>query len=125
MAKDTDAYFLQLILSFSSACMQQLGKIANPITGKIERDLDQARYSIDILRMLKSKTEGNLSDEERKTLDKIIYETQINYVDEFEKEKRSKETEESEKPEKADDSKEENNKSEGKAKTAEEDKSEK
>ena len=62
--------------------MQQMGKISSPLTGEIERDLDQARGSIDMLDMLRRKTTGNLSPEEQELLDHVLYELRMNYVDE-------------------------------------------
>jgi hypothetical protein len=53
----------------------------------MERDLDQARISIDMLNMLQEKTDGNLLDEEKRILDRIVYQLQMNYVDELNKEK--------------------------------------
>lgn len=86
MEEDKDrALFAQLVMSFQAAAWQQLGKIKNPLTDKIERNLDQARYSIDILEMLRNKTKGNLSEDEQKFLTHVISELQLNYVDEFTK----------------------------------------
>ena len=77
-----EAIFLSIMYSFHAAAMQQMGKIANPFTGKVERDLDAARGTIDVLNMFQKKTEGNLSDRERRTLLALITELQLNYVDE-------------------------------------------
>lgn len=77
--------FIGLITSFYFACWQQLGKIANPITGKVERNLEQAKYSIDMLIMLREKTKGNLSTDEEKALSETIANLQLNYVDELNK----------------------------------------
>jgi hypothetical protein len=52
-----DPLLLQLILSLQAGAMQQMGKIASPIDGKVERDLKAAQFSIDILDMLDKKTE--------------------------------------------------------------------
>ena len=99
-----DFLFLQLVLTFQNAAWQQLGKIKNPITDKVERDLGQARFSIDILQMLRSRTEGNLQPNEKQFLDKVISELQLNYIDDMSKEvkekEEEKETEKSEKQEK-------------------------
>jgi hypothetical protein len=84
--KDT-ALFMQLVMTFQAAAWQQMGKIKNPITDKIERSLDQARYSIDMLEMLKSKTKGNLSDDELKFVNHVLTELQLNFVDELNKDK--------------------------------------
>ena len=74
--------FLQLISMFQAAAMQQLGKIVDPATGEVDKDLSQAKVSIDILDVLKEKTKGNLTDVEGEFLDKVLFELHMNYVDE-------------------------------------------
>jgi hypothetical protein len=81
-----EALFLSIMYSFHAAAMQQMGKIANPFTGKIERDLDGARGTIDVLLMFHKKTEGNLTDRERRVLTNLITELQLNFVDESKRE---------------------------------------
>ena len=73
---------MQLVAMFQMAAMQQLGKLPNPVTNEIDRDLDQARVSIDMLEMLKQRTEGNRSEAESEVLEKVLFELQMNYVDE-------------------------------------------
>jgi hypothetical protein len=80
-----DPLFLQLILSLQAGAMQQMGKIASPMDGKVERDLKAAQFSIDILDMLDKKMKGNLADEEAKLLGHVLYELRLNYVDEAKK----------------------------------------
>lgn len=84
------ALFLQLIISFQTAAFQQMGKIKNPFTDKIERDLKQAQLSIDMIDMIKAKTEGNLIQEETKFVDQVLRELKLNFVDELEKDKKAK-----------------------------------
>jgi len=74
--------FTQLVLMFHAAAMQQMGKIKNPFTDKVERDLVAAQNSIDVLDMLKEKTKGNLSDDESRMLRQVLQELKLNYVDE-------------------------------------------
>jgi hypothetical protein len=78
-----------LIMTFQAAAMQQMGKIKNPISDKIERDLQQAQLSIDILDMLEEKTKGNLSDDESRFLKGALQELKLNYVDESTKEQKA------------------------------------
>lgn len=85
--KNINPLFLQLVLSLQSAAWYQLGKTVSPISGKIERDLDQAKATIDLLAMLQEKTTGNLGKEEKQILDNTVYTLQMNYVDELEKDK--------------------------------------
>ncbi len=80
--RDHEARFLALISGLSSTVMQHLGKVMNPMTGKIERDLQAAREVIDILRMLREKTRGNLTDREERTLNALLSSVQLNYLDE-------------------------------------------
>ncbi|MEW5994167.1 MAG: DUF1844 domain-containing protein [Candidatus Zixiibacteriota bacterium] len=84
-AKNVDPHFLQLVVSLQAGAMQHMGKIASPISGKIERNLDIARNTIDMLTMLHSKMEGNLTEDEKYYLDHVLYELRLNYVDEVKK----------------------------------------
>jgi hypothetical protein len=84
------ALFMQLVLMFHQAAWQQLGKIPNPMANKVERDLEQARMSIDLLDMLKARTQGNLSEDESRMLEQVLRELKLNFVDELDKEKKEK-----------------------------------
>ena len=79
------AMFLQLVFTFQSAAWQHMGKIKNPLTDKVEKDLMQARFSIDMLEMIRAKTEGNLTEEEKRLINGTISQLQLNYVDEYNK----------------------------------------
>lgn len=109
-------YFLNLVISLSQAGMQQLGKIANPLTGKVEKNLDQAKSTIDILEMLKEKTNGNLTKEEAEMIGEVLANLQLNYVDEANKKVPTEKKEETKKEEKKDTS----SQPEGEQKTKEE-----
>jgi len=77
--------FAQLVLMLHAAAMQHMGKIKNPVTGAIERDLHAAQGMIDLLEMLRARTVGNLQPEEGKMLDQVLQELRLNYVDESNK----------------------------------------
>ena len=85
--------FLQLVIMFQTAAYQQMGKVKNPLTDKLEKDLAQAQFSIDMLGMLEEKSKGNLTDEEKKYLELALYELRMNYLDEVKKDKESKSSE--------------------------------
>ena len=74
--------FMQLVYMLHAAAMHQLGKVKNPLTGKVERDLQSAQSTIDMLEMLSERTKGNLSMEEQKLLSAVLMELRLNYVDE-------------------------------------------
>jgi len=78
-----EAYFIQLVYTFQAAAMQQMGKIVNPITNEVEKNMEQAKHSIDMLAMLETKTSGNLTEREKKILEKTLFELRMNYVDEM------------------------------------------
>jgi hypothetical protein len=77
--------FLQVVSMFQVAAMQQMGKLPNPLTHRIERDLGQAKVSVDMIAMLKEKTARNLNKREADYLAKVLFECQMNYLDELKK----------------------------------------
>ena len=77
------ALFYQIVLTFHTAAWQQMGKVKNPITDSIEKDLNGAALSIDMLDMLKNRTKGNLSKEESGFLDRVLSELKLNYIEEL------------------------------------------
>lgn len=80
-----DQLFLQLLYLMHHTAMQELGKVANPVSGELERNLDKAKQAIDMLEMLKEKTKGNLSKELDKTQEMMLSELHLNYIDETNK----------------------------------------
>ena len=80
-----DQLFIQLLYIFHASAMQSLGKIKSPITGKIERNLEQAKQSIEMLEMLKEKTASNLNPELSKALESFLSEVRLNFVEESNK----------------------------------------
>lgn len=77
--------FTQLVFMFQGAALQHMGKVKNPITDRVERDLDQARHAIDILGMLEEKTRGNLGSREKQFLEHALFELRMNFLDEVKK----------------------------------------
>ncbi len=75
-------YFLVLIGSLELEAMIGMGKLKHPLTDKIERDMDRAKHAIDMLEMLQARTKGNLSDEEYRYLDNMLFTLRRNYIDE-------------------------------------------
>jgi len=72
--------FSTFIMSLTSSAFYHLGDIADPETGKTETNLPAVHQTIDMLTMLKEKTQGNLSAEENKLLEQLVYELQMKYV---------------------------------------------
>lgn len=84
--------FSQLVVTFQSAALIQLGRVKNPQSDKMEKDLRRAQYSIDMLDMLDVKTRGNRSEEEDKMLKSALMNLKMSYVQELAKEKQYKDT---------------------------------
>ena len=76
----------------SAIGMMGLGKIKNPATDKIERDLGSAKYAIDTLNALAEYTEGNLPRELKSYLDQSLTTLRLNYADEVKKGESSSKT---------------------------------
>lgn len=74
--------FLDLVGLFSTQAMIGLGKIANPATGKAEKQLPAARAFIDMLEMLQRKTTGNLSPDETRLLQSTLTDLRVMFVEE-------------------------------------------
>ncbi|MDR0820474.1 MAG: DUF1844 domain-containing protein [Endomicrobium sp.] len=79
---DVNQYFFNLITMFTSSAWCQLGKIQDPVDGKIKKDLKGVQITIDMLLMLRDKTKGNLTKKEEEMLTLAISDLQINYADE-------------------------------------------
>lgn len=75
-----EANFTSLIFSLSSTAFVHLGDIDDPQTGEKKKDLPLAKHTIDIIGMLKEKTEGNLTEEEQKFTDSILADLRWRYV---------------------------------------------
>ena len=72
--------FSGIIQMFQLEGFTALGKIANPMTGKTEKNLEHASFVIDLLAILQEKTKGNLSKGEEQLLDTAIRDLRLNYV---------------------------------------------
>ncbi len=79
------ALFLQLLLGLQQSGMIALGKLMNPLTRRIDRNLEAARDTIDTLAALEARTQGNLEPDEARVLGQVLTELRMNYVDEVKK----------------------------------------
>ncbi len=89
MSKDQptpeEQLFLQLVSSLATGTWIAMGKLANPATGKVERNLEQAAYSLDTLDMLAKRMTGNLADWEESYLSQVLVDLKMNYLEEQQK----------------------------------------
>lgn len=75
-----EANFSTLIFSIASSAAMALGLAPDPQSKKVEKNLEMARFNIDLLVVLKSKTNNNLNKEEQQFLDSVINDLQIKFV---------------------------------------------
>lgn len=69
-----------LILLLANSAVVHLGEEPEPMGGTAPADLAQAKFSIDLLGVLKEKTEGKRSSDESQLLDGILYDLQMRFV---------------------------------------------
>jgi len=72
--------FSQFIFSLTTSALIQLGEIQDPFTQKAEKNLPLAKQTIDLIAMLKEKTKGNLTPEEGKIIENLLYDLRMRYV---------------------------------------------
>ena len=80
-----DQLFIHLVNTFVQSAWISLGKVKNPVSDKIERNVEQATYYIDLLDMLQTKMKGNLSEWEEQYIIHSLSELKLNYIDEKKK----------------------------------------
>ena len=72
--------FSYVVDTFRSSANISLGKIKNPVTNKIDVNLLQAEYYLDVLSMLQKKTKNNLTEYEEQMLINIVSELKMNFI---------------------------------------------
>lgn len=72
--------FTTFILSLATQAMVGMGVIADPYTNQPAKNLPMAKQMIDIIAMLREKTKGNLEANEITTIDNILYDLRMNFV---------------------------------------------
>ena len=75
------ASFQLFISSLATQPLINLGEMEDPLNKKRGQALDQAKFTIDTLQIIKDKTVGNLTDDEAKYLDILIYDLRMRYVE--------------------------------------------
>jgi hypothetical protein len=72
--------FTNFVLSLSTSALIQLGEIEDPFTQKSTKNLPLAKQTIDLIGMVKEKTKGNLSPDEEKVIEYVLYDLRMRYV---------------------------------------------
>lgn len=74
--------FNALVLSLGSSALIHLGLAPDPTSGTTPpADLGLAQQSIDLLALLQEKTRGNLTEEEARFLEQLLFDLRMRFVE--------------------------------------------
>jgi hypothetical protein len=74
------ASFSSLVQSLATQAAIFMSPEVDPETGQPVRNLELAKHNIDLLRVIEEKTKGNLTDDEKRLLETLLYELLMAYV---------------------------------------------
>ncbi len=74
------ASFEMHLSMLATEAMVALGQLPNPATGKEDRDIDRAKYLIDMLDVLQQKTQGNLTGQEEAAMNQMLHQLRVAFV---------------------------------------------
>jgi hypothetical protein len=72
--------FSSFLISLGTQAFMHLGDIPNPVTNQREKDVAGAKQMIDLLGLLQVKTKGNLTNEEERLLQQLLFDLRMRYV---------------------------------------------
>lgn len=75
-----EANISTLALSLGSSAAMAMGLAPHPLTGKTEKNLEIAKFNIDMLIILKDKTKSNLTNDEADLMHRMIVDLQMKFV---------------------------------------------
>jgi hypothetical protein len=80
--EESAATFSDFLFWLATMAAVQFGDIPDPASGRpIEPNLVGAGHLIEVIGMLQEKTAGNLSSEESKLLDSLLYDLRMRFVE--------------------------------------------
>lgn len=77
--------FLTLVTNFQASAWIRLGKIKDPITDSVSINLDECKFAIDMLEMLRRRMDGTMTERERSHTEKVLLELRTDFQTESEK----------------------------------------
>ena len=75
------ASFELLLTMLATEALVALGQVPHPLTGKAHVQPHQAQYLIDLLEVLRNKTQGNLTPREQQLLDSILHQLRLAFIE--------------------------------------------
>jgi hypothetical protein len=77
---DDPASFVNFLSTLATNAAASLGAVPHPATGKRSLDLETGKYWLDVLAMMRDKTNGNLHPQESRLLEGILADLRMQYV---------------------------------------------
>lgn len=74
------ASFVNFLSTLATNAAASLGAVPHPATGQRTLDLETGKYWLDVLGMIKDKTNGNLHPQEARLLDGLLADLRMQYV---------------------------------------------
>ena len=74
------ASFVNFLSTVATNAAAALGAMPHPATGKRSLDLESAKYWLDIIGMLRDKTNGNLHPQESRLIESLLADLRMQYV---------------------------------------------
>jgi len=72
--------FTAFVLGLASTALIHMGVTPHPETGRIQRDEQLARQSLDLLALLREKTRGNLSADEERLFAALLTDLRLKFL---------------------------------------------
>jgi hypothetical protein len=80
--EESGASFPDFLLWLATMAAVQFGDLPDPATGQpVEPNIVAAGHVVEVIAMLQEKTAGNLSRDESKLLDDLLYELRMRFVE--------------------------------------------
>jgi hypothetical protein len=69
-----------LLTTLGTEALMAMGQLPHPLTGKLHVQRNQAKYLIDTIEVLQSKTKGNLTPAEQQLVDNLLHQLRMLFV---------------------------------------------
>lgn len=74
--------FSSFVIGLATQALMFLGAAPDPRGGEVEKDPAEAQAIIGVIEMLAEKTKNNLSEDESKLVEEVLFELRMRYVNE-------------------------------------------
>jgi hypothetical protein len=69
-----------LLTTLGTEALMAMGQLPHPLSGKFQAQRKQAKYLIDMIEVLQSKTKGNLTPVEQQLIDDLLHQLRMLFV---------------------------------------------